>query len=136
MIFGLVIVCVLATIGIFICAVLGMKGIKEISERHVHVLRKRTLVNDFIVCDLAAAEGGGSCAVDVEMGMVTSGGGSGHGYGQVPQHDQDRGSSSSSSGVYLEQNGGDDMNNNSGDGEERNYFSAQQQRTLDRMGLI
>lgn len=130
MVFGLVIVCVLAVIGIFICAALGMKGIKEISERHVHMLRKRTLVNDFMVCDLAAdadTEGG----VDLEMGIVGGGrgnrrSGSSQEYGQVSQYDASSSSSStSSSDIYNAQN--DEM--------ERTYFSAQQQRILNRMGL-
>lgn len=110
--FGLVVVCVLASVGIFICAALGIKGVQEISERHVHMLKKRTLVNDFVVCDLAADE---EC-LDVEMGSVKSG----------DEHDriplQLHGSENSE--IYTEQNG------------ERNYFSAQQQRTLDRMGLL
>lgn len=119
LVFGLIIVCVLAAVGIFICAALGAKGVKEISERHVHVLRKRTLVNDFIVSDLA--EDGADCSfTDLEMGTVEGGGS----YDRVPSHD-DFSSSGSSSVIREDQVG-----------ERNNYFSAQQQRTLDRMGLI
>lgn len=122
LVFGLIVVCVLAAVGIFICAALGAKGVKEISQRHVHVLRKRSLVNDFIVSDLAA-DGADCNFSDLEMGPI-GGGGS---YGRVPSHDRagDNFNSGSSSVIHEEQNG-----------EQNNYFSAQQQRTLDRMGLI
>ena len=111
---------------------------KEISERHVHVLRKRTLVNDFIVCDLAA-EGGGRHAIDLEMGGMTgagtgAGAGAGQGYDRVPQDDRggDQHHGSSSSRIYQDQQQANIQDDNG----EPNYFSAQQQRTLDRMGLI
>ena len=106
MVFGLVIVVILAVVGIFICAIVGMKGVKEISERHVHILRKRTLVNDFIVCDLAHDSDYHS--TDIEMGAFRGSGG----------------------GNY------DRISNFDSENSEINYFSAQQQRTLDRMGLI
>lgn len=121
LVFGLIIVCILAAVGIFICAALGAKGVKEISERHVHVLRKRTLVNDFIVSDLAADSDECSFA-DLEMGPV---GGSAS-YNRVSSQDHTSDDfTSGSSVIHQDQHG-----------EQNNYFSAQQQRTLDRMGLI
>ena len=116
LVFGLIVVCILAAIGIFICAALGIKGVKEISERHVHVLRKRTLINDFIVSDLAAD--GNDSFVDLEMGPI----GGDVLYGRVSTGGVDE--FESNSAISQEQSDG------------LHYFSEQQQRTLDRMGLI
>ena len=95
-------VCVLAAVGIFICAVLGIKALRDISERHVHMLRKKTLVKDFIVCDLASD----GAEDDIELGNVQH-----SKYDELPSND-------------------------SAESAQLHFFSSQQQRTLDRMGLM
>eukprot|EP01036_Dinobryon_divergens_P043983 gene43983-58642_t len=46
---------VFAVIGVFVSVVLGAILVKEIFERHVHVLRKSSLTQDFVVRDLEEA---------------------------------------------------------------------------------
>ena len=80
------------------------------------MLRKRTLINDFIVSDLAAD--GNDSFVDLEMGPI----GGDVLYGRVSTGGVDE--FESNSAISQEQSDG------------LHYCSEQQQRTLDRMGLI
>ena len=71
LVLGAVALVLFAAVGFFVGLLAGIDFIQRVIRRHVHILHKRSLAQEFIVRDLSEdAEGRGQEGGDVEMGHV------------------------------------------------------------------